>query len=224
MASMGIYVFNASAMMDALAGDSTDFGKEIIPSLVGDKDLRSHVFDGYWEDIGTVRAFFEANLQLTDEVPSFDFYDEDYPIYNYPDILPTAKLNQCELNHVTIASGCMVGRSSFDRCMLGVRSVVGNDCQLRNVVMMGADYFDRSGNDKNEGADPGQGKIGVGDRSIIKNAIIDKNARIGSDASLCPDGVEDGWFDDDLGIHVRDGILVVVKDAIVPSGTKIGSP
>ncbi len=223
LASMGIYVFNASAMFEALEGESTDFGKEIIPSLVGDKDIRSHVFDGYWEDIGTVRAFFEANLQLTDEVPSFDFYDEDYPIYNYPDILPTAKLNQCKVSRTTIASGCMVGRSSFERCMLGVRSVVGNDCKFQNVVMMGADYFSNTENERKGSENNGHENIGVGDRSVIENAIIDKNARIGSDVNLSPNGVEDGWFDDDLGIYVRDEILVVVKNAIVPSGTKIGA-
>lgn len=215
LASMGIYVFNARAMFGALEGDSTDFGKEIIPSLVGKKDIRSHVFDGYWEDIGTVRSFFEANLQLTDDVPSFDFYDEHYPIYNYPDILPTAKLNQCKLNRTTIASGCMVGSSSFERCMLGVRSVVGDECQFDHVVMMGADFFFGDKDSKES--------VGVGDHSKIKNAIIDKNAKIGSNVILSPDGLEDGWSDEALGVYVRDGILVVVKNAIVPSGTKIGT-
>jgi glucose-1-phosphate adenylyltransferase len=215
LASMGIYVFNARAMFGSLEGDSTDFGKEIIPSLVGKKDIRSHVFDGYWEDIGTVRSFFEANLQLTDDVPSFDFYDEHYPIYNYPDILPTAKLNQCKLNRTTIASGCMVGSSSFERCMLGVRSVVGDECQFDHVVMMGADFFFGDKDSKES--------VGVGDHSKIKNAIIDKNAKIGSNVILSPDGMEDGWSDEALGVYVRDGILVVVKNAIVPSGTKIGT-
>ena len=223
LASMGIYVFNAEAMFEALKGDAADFGKEIIPSLVGDKDIRSHVFEGYWEDIGTVRAFFEANLQLTDEVPSFDFYDEEYPIYNYPDILPTAKLNQCEVSHTTIASGCMVGRSSFRRCMLGVRSVVGNECRFSNVVMMGADYFYSQENPSDDTDAEKCVSVGVGDRSVIEDSIIDKNAKIGADVSLSPAGIEDGWSDEKLGIYVRDGILVVVKNAVVPAGTKIGS-
>lgn len=225
LASMGIYVFNANAMLEALEGESTDFGKEIIPSLVGDKDIRSHVFDGYWEDIGTVRSFFEANLQLTDEVPSFDFYDEDYPIYNYPDILPTAKLNECNVRRTTVASGCMVGRSSFDRCMLGVRSVVGNECRFKNVVMMGADSFHGNEESRSQLGDSVNNVVGVGvgDRSAIENAIIDKNAKIGSDVTLSPNGVEEGWSDEELGVYVRDGILVVVKNAVVPSGTKIGS-
>ena len=223
-ASMGIYILDPQVFTSLLMGSDQDhFGKHIIPDAIDKVGVYAHTFDGYWEDIGTVRAFFEANLQLTDEVPSFDFYDEDYPIYNYPDILPTAKLNQCNVSRTTIASGCMVGRSSFERCMLGVRSFVGNNCKLKNVVMMGADYFSNAENERKGSENNGHENIGVGDRSVIENAIIDKNARIGSDVNLSPNGVEDGWFDDDLGIHVRDEILVVVKNAIVPSGTKIGA-
>ncbi|MDC3335163.1 glucose-1-phosphate adenylyltransferase [Opitutales bacterium] len=223
LASMGIYVFNASAMFESLKGDSKDFGKEIIPSLVEHKDLRCHIFDGYWEDIGTVRAFFESNLQLTDPVPAFDFYDEDYPIYNYPDILPTAKLTHCDMDRTTVASGCMIGKSSFARCMLGVRSMVRDNCKFDNVVMMGADYFESHENieipsDLSEFPD-----IGVGENSVIHNAIIDKNARIGSNVMLSPKGLEEGWADDLKSVYARDGILVVVKNGIVPSGTRIGT-
>ena len=136
------YVFGGASMFDALEEDAADFGKEIIPSLVEKKDIRCHVFDDYWEDIGTVRSFFEANLQLTDDLPAFDFYEEGHPIYNYPDLLPTAKLGDCSLNRTTIASGCMVGNSNFNRCMLGVRSIVGNGCSFDHVVMMGADCYE----------------------------------------------------------------------------------
>ena len=114
--------------------------REMIPSLVDSKILKCHVFDDYWEDIGTVRSFFEANLQLTEDKPLFDFYDEKLPIYNYPDILPTAKLGECSLSKTTVASGCRIGNFSFIRCMLGIRSEVGNACHFDNVVMMGADY------------------------------------------------------------------------------------
>ena len=222
LASMGIYVFNASSMFEALEGDSKDFGKEIIPSLVQDKDIRCHVFDDYWEDIGTVRAFFDANLQLTETVPSFNFYDEDHPIYNYPDILPTAKLTHCDMDRSTVASGCMIGRSSFNRCMLGVRSMVGDNCKFDNVVMMGADYFethDEIDLPENISDVP---DVGVGDNSIITNSIIDKNARIGANVFLSPKGIEEGWADEHNGVYARDGLLVIVKNAIVPSGTRIG--
>jgi glucose-1-phosphate adenylyltransferase len=223
LASMGIYVFNASSMFEALEGDAKDFGKEIIPSLVQDKDIRCHVFDGYWEDIGTVKAFFDANLQLTEPVPSFNFYDEEHPIYNYPDILPTAKLTHCDMDRTTVASGCMIGRSTFKRCMLGVRSMVGDNCKFENVVMIGADYFETHEDievPENISEIP---DVGVGDNSVIKNSIIDKNARIGSNVMLSPEGLEEGWADDHKGVYARDGILVIVKNAIVPSGTKIGS-
>jgi glucose-1-phosphate adenylyltransferase len=222
LASMGIYVFNASSMFDALEGDAKDFGKEIIPSLVQDKDIRCHVFDDYWEDIGTVKAFFDANLQLTEPVPSFNFYDEDHPIYNYPDILPTAKLTHCEIDRTTVASGCMVGRSIFVRCMLGVRSMVGDNCRFDNVVMMGADYFETDEEVELPSGVYEVPDVGVGNNAVIKNCIIDKNARIGSDVILSPSGLEEGWADELNGVYARDGILVVVKNGIVPSGTKIG--
>ena len=222
LASMGIYVFSGASMMDALKGNATDFGKEIIPSLVNSKNVRCHIFDDYWEDIGTVRAFFEANLQLTNETPEFDFYDEDLPIYNYPDLLPTAKLMDCKLQNSTIASGCMVGNSSFERCMLGVRSIVGNDCSFKNVVMMGSDAYESFGEQDSSNPNYSSIPIGVGDSTSVENAIIDKNARIGKNVKLSPDGLSDGWADSGQNIYVRDGIVVVVKNAVVEDGTKIG--
>lgn len=214
LASMGIYVFNASAMFDSLQGNSTDFGKEVIPSLVGKKDLRCHVYDDYWEDIGTVRSFFEANLQLCDEFPKFNFYEQSHPIYNYPDVLPTSKLGQSQLSSTSIASGCQIGSSNFNRCMLGVRSVVSDNCTLENVVMMGADNYDAISETKLG--------LGVGANSTIKNSIIDKNARIGKGVYLNPDGLEEGWVDDKQNIYCKDGILVVVKNGLVEDETQIG--
>ena len=216
LASMGIYVFNASAMEDALQGDATDFGKEIIPSLVGKKDIRCHIFDDYWEDIGTVRAFFDANLQLTDEVPAFDFYESDRPIYNRPDVLPTAKLGKCSVTSSTIAAGCMVGDSALNRCVLSERSIIGQGCNLENVVMMGSDYYDDHRYDEIP-------RLGVADGSRIQNAIIDKNARIGKNVSLSPKGLEEGWVDEGENIYVRDGILIVTKNGVVADGLQIGS-
>jgi glucose-1-phosphate adenylyltransferase len=222
LASMGIYVFNATSMFDALQGNAKDFGKEIIPSLVQDKDIRCHIFDDYWEDIGTVKAFFDANLQLTDPVPSFDFYDEDYPIYNYPDILPTAKLTHCDMDRTTVASGCMIGRSTFARCMLGVRSTVRDNCRFENVVMMGADHFKSNEEIDMPSSLTEAPDIGVGENSVIVNAIIDKNARIGANVFLSPKGLQEGWVDQHKSVYFRDGILVIIKNAIVPEGTKIG--
>jgi glucose-1-phosphate adenylyltransferase len=216
LASMGIYVFNASAMEDALEGDATDFGKEIIPSLVGKKDIRCHIFDDYWEDIGTVKAFFDANLQLTDEVPAFDFYENDRPIYNRSDILPTAKLGKCSVTRTTIAAGSMIGESALNRCVLAERSIIGQGCKLESVVMMGADFYDdRSSSDLPS--------IGVGDGAQIQDAIIDKNARIGKNVFLSPKGIEEGWADEGENIYIRDGVLVVTKNGVVSDGVRIGN-
>ncbi|MEK9773377.1 MAG: sugar phosphate nucleotidyltransferase [Opitutae bacterium] len=216
LASMGIYVFNALAMEEALSGSATDFGKEIIPSLVGKKDIRCHIFDDYWEDIGTVRAFFDANLQLTDEVPAFDFYESDRPIYNRPDVLPTAKLGKCSVRSSTIAAGCMVGDSALNRCVLSERSIIGQGCNLENVVMMGSDYYDDHRYDEIP-------RLGVADGTRIQNAIIDKNARIGKNVFLSPKGLEEGWVDEGENIYVRDGILIVTKNGVVSDGLQIGS-
>ena len=215
LASMGIYVFNASAMFEALDGDSKDFGKEIIPSLVGKRDLKCHVYDDYWEDIGTVRSFFEANLQLCGDRPEFDFYEQNHPIYNYPDLLPMSKFKKSKLIETNFASGCMVGQSDFNRCVLGVRSIIQDGCVFDHVVMMGADNYEVELSHKI--------RVGVGSDSKIKNAIIDKNARIGRNVSLSPSGVEDGWADAGENIYVKDGILVVVKNGVVQDGTTIGN-
>ena len=223
LASMGIYVFGAKELKAALATDSADFGKEIIPGLVGRRDLRCHIFDDYWEDIGTVRAFFDANLQLTDPVPAFDFYDEESPIYNYPDILPTAKLTESYIDRAIVASGAMVGRASLIRCVLGVRSIVADGCKLENVVMMGADHYERDSVRVEKRDRLGLPALGVGDNSTVTNAIIDKNARIGKGVRLSPEGCKDGWVDESKGLFVRDGVLVVLKDAVVPDGTVAGA-
>ena len=214
LASMGIYVFNASAMFAALEGESKDFGKEIIPSLVGKRNLKCHIYDDYWEDIGTVRSFFEANLQLCSENPEFNFYEQKHPIYNYPDLLPMSKFKRSSLVETNFASGCVIGDSDFKRCVLGVRSIIGDECRFENVVMMGADNY--------EVVDSQKIPVGVGANSKIENAIIDKNARIGKDVQLSPAGVGDGWADEGENVYIRDGILVVVKNGIVPDGTRIG--
>ena len=214
LASMGIYVFNASAMFGALEGESKDFGKEIIPSLVGKRNLKCHIYDDYWEDIGTVRSFFEANLQLCSENPEFNFYEQKHPIYNYPDLLPMSKFKRSSLVETNFASGCVIGDSDFKRCVLGVRSIIGDKCRFENVVMMGADNY--------EVVDSQKIPVGVGANSKIENAIIDKNARIGKDVQLSPAGVGDGWADEGENVYIRDGIIVVVKNGIVPDGTRIG--
>ncbi len=220
LASMGIYVFNAKTLVEALATDSTDFGKEIIPGLLGKEKMCSYVFDEYWEDIGTVRAFFDTNLSLTDEVPPFNFFDEDAKIYTRARLLPASKLNSCKMNRVVVADGCIVTNGCLDRCSLGVRSVVHSGANLKDVVMLGADSYETV-EDLRENVVLGRPAMGVGPGSVVKHAILDKNVRIGSNVVLDPAGLPD-HFGEGIDLAIRDGVLVVCKNVVVPDGFVLG--
>jgi glucose-1-phosphate adenylyltransferase len=215
LANMGIYVFSRQVLREALANEMKDFGKEVIPSLLGKARIFSHIFEGYWEDIGTVRAFFEANLALAQPLPPFNFFDRNSPIYTHPRYLPASKVNRCNIDHVVIGDGCLVTDSTLRHCVIGIRSILGEDSHLEDVVMMGADYYQTKAevqSDKEKGRPP----IGLGRNCQIKRAIIDKNARIGDNVVLSPEGKADGDFPH--SIVIRDGILCVCKGAVIPSG------
>jgi glucose-1-phosphate adenylyltransferase len=215
LASMGVYVFSRDVLRKALANDMKDFGKEVIPALLGKARLFSHIFEGYWEDIGTVRAFFEANLALAQPLPPFNFFDRNSPIYTHPRYLPASKINRCNIDHVVIGDGCLVTDSTLRHCVIGIRSILGEDSHFEDVVMMGADYYQTK---PEVAADREKGRpaIGVGRACRIKRAIIDKNARIGDNVSLSPEGKPDGDYAH--SIVIRDGILCVCKGAVIPSG------
>lgn len=218
LASMGIYVFSGKFIKECLANDMKDFGKEVIPSLLGKNKLVAHVFDDYWEDIGTVRSFWQTNLSLTDQIPPFDFFDEKDPIYTHDRLLPAAKINRCAFENVICAEGSILSDAELHRCVVGVRSRIEN-AKLRNVVTMGADYYETL-EQIAENKRVGRTSVGVAAGCEIEDAIIDKNARIGANCKLSPHGVPDGWEKD--GICVRDGVLVVKKDTTVPPGTVVG--
>ena len=216
LASMGIYAFRAKVLREALASEHTDFGKEVIPGLVGKEALNSHIFEDYWEDIGTVKAFFEANLRLVDPDPPFDFHDLERPIFTTPiSNLPSAKVQACSMDRTILTSGSLVENAKLRRCVVGVRSVIGDNVTLEDVVLMGSDLIESADEARNNTA-CGKPPIGVGDGSVIRRAIVDKNARIGCHVRLSPEGREDGWVDQEKGLYVRDGILVVIKNAVVP--------
>ena len=212
---MGIYVFSRQVLRQALDNNMKDFGKEVIPSLLGKSKLCSYIFEGYWEDIGTVRAFFETNLALAQPLPPFNFFDRDAPIYTHPRYLPASKINRCSIDHVVIGDGCLITDSSLKHCVISIRSILGENSNLEDVVMMGADYYQT---EKEVAADKASGRpsIGVGRNCRIRYAIIDKNARIGDGVSLSPAGKPDGDYAHD--IVIRDGILCVTKGAVIPSG------
>ncbi|MDR2430492.1 MAG: glucose-1-phosphate adenylyltransferase [Puniceicoccales bacterium] len=219
LASMGIYVFNGRVLKESLANSMTDFGREVIPSLLGKRKICAHVFDGYWEDIGTVGSFWEANLALTDPVPPFNFFDSDHPIYTHARFLPPAKLNGGCVQNAVISEGCIVTQAQLRRCVIGVRSVIRENANLNGVVMLGADFYEDPA-DMDENARMGRPPLGVGQDTTIHNAIIDKNARIGSKVQLTPEGVPEMWEND--MVMKRDGVLIIKKRAIVPDGTCIG--
>lgn len=221
LASMGIYVFTGRVLRDALANSMTDFGKEVIPSLLADKKLSAYVFDGYWEDIGTVGSFWECNLSLTDPLPPFNFFDSEKPIYTNPRTLPAAKINGANIKGVVLSDGCILSDCSLKRCSMGVRSVVREGATLENVVMLGADHFETEVDFK-ENLRRNRPHVGVGPGSVIKNAIVDKDARIGANVFLSPFGIEEKFETE--SIFVRDGVLVVKKGATIPDNTRIGNP
>jgi glucose-1-phosphate adenylyltransferase len=215
LASMGIYVFSREVLRRALDNNMKDFGKEVIPALLGKSKLCSYIFEGYWEDIGTVRAFFETNLALAQPLPPFNFFDRSAPIYTHPRYLPASKINRCNIDHVVIGDGCLVTDSTLKHCVISIRSILGENSNLEDVVMMGADYYQT---EEEVHADKAKGRpsIGVGRNCRIRHAIIDKNARIGDNVTLSPAGKADGDYAHD--VVIRDGILCVTKGAIIPSG------
>ncbi|NUQ81638.1 MAG: glucose-1-phosphate adenylyltransferase [Bacteroidetes bacterium] len=219
MASMGIYLFNTDTMNELLKGTShEDFGKEVIPEAIKHKRVHAYFFDGYWEDIGTIKSFHQANIALTDDVPLFDFYDEEHMMYTHPRYLPGSKIKDAEIHNAVISEGSIVENAKIIRSIVGVRSVLRAGSELVNTYMMGADYYDTS-EFKNRKYDPEDPMMGVGERSIILNAIIDKNARIGRDVKLINHAGHYNYQDD--FVNIVDGIIVVAKNKRIPDGYEI---
>jgi len=218
LASMGIYLFNRDVLIESLDNDMKDFGKEVIPGLLGKARLSSYIFDAYWEDIGTVSSFFEANLMLASDLPPFNFFEPDNPIYTHARYLPASKMNRCYIERTIIADGCIMHDVQLNHCVIGVRSIIRGGTRLENVVMMGGDYFETPA-DLATCAEKGIPPIGVGTNCHISNAIIDKNARIGNNVTLSPTGKEDQTEGE--GYFVRDGVIVILKGAIITDGTSV---
>lgn len=224
LASMGIYVFSRDTLFDLLAKNptATDFGKEIIPeSLRRGDNLQSYLFDDYWEDIGTIGAFYEANMALTDQPnPAFSFYDEKFPIYTRPRYLPPSKLLDAQVTQSIIGEGSMLKACSIHHCVLGVRSRVEDEVVLQDTLVMGNDFFESS-EERAVLRERGGTPVGVGRGTTVKRAILDKNVRIGRDVTIVnKDRVEEADRPD-LGFYIRNGIVVVVKNATIADGTVI---
>ena len=219
IASMGIYIFNAKEMELALNNDKTDFGKEIIPDIIKTKPVASYLFDGYWEDIGTVKAFYEANLNLASDKPSFNFYDEEMPIYTHRRHLPATKANFCSLSNALTSEGSIITNATIVNSIIGVRTFIEAGASLDGVYCMGASRYE-SEDEKAANAKKGIPNIGIGRATIIKRAIIDQNARIGSNCRIGIDNIKRAEGDFEM-YSVHDGIIVINKNAIIPDGTVI---
>jgi glucose-1-phosphate adenylyltransferase len=219
LASMGIYVFHKQLLVDILTeSTAVDFGKELIPQALEKYRVMAYVFDGYWEDIGTIRSFYEANLALTGVAPKFRFYDLNMPIFTRPRNLPGSKLNYCTIHHSIIAEGCVLNGAGITHSIIGVRSRIGNGTTIKHSIIMGADRFETA-EQIEENAAKKIPNIGIGNHCTIINAIIDKEVRIGDNVSII--NAHNLQEKDDENYFIRDGIIVVPKGALIRNGTVI---
>jgi len=221
LASMGIYLFNARALVELLeASDATDFGHEILPQTIANHRVQTHLFDGYWEDIGTVGAFHQANIDLTRDVPSFDFNFGEQPIFTRPRYLPCSRLGGAIVKNSLICDGCIIGRGVVvENSVIGVRSIIGENVTIRDSYLMGIDYYEQA-HQIAENQRQGRPRAGIGAGSVIERAIIDKNARIGRNVRVINDtGIVDS---EETSTHViRDGVTVIPRSAFLRDGVVI---
>jgi glucose-1-phosphate adenylyltransferase len=210
-ASMGIYVFNREVLVECLNNELVDFGKHVIPQSIKERHVSAFIFQGYWEDIGTVRAFYEANLDLTDVVPEYSFFDTQAPIYTHPRFLPGSKVNGATLRQAIISDGCIISDAHLERSVIGIRSIIQSGATIRNSIIMGADFFEQD-----LPRDHSLPAIGIGRSCVIDRAIIDKNARIADGVVITPEGKPSNL--DAENYFIRDGVVVVPKNAVIPAG------
>jgi glucose-1-phosphate adenylyltransferase len=218
LASMGIYFFNMEMLKESLKMSGDDFGKEIIPALIKTHKVVGYRFDGYWEDIGTIRRFYEVNLDMAAPLPHFNLYSADHPIYTRPRFLPGSKVQGGHLNNVLLADGCRIQEATIRFSVIGLRSIISEGVSVQRSIIMGADYYETE-QDRTENRKIGRPDIGIGASSVIEEAIVDKNARIGRRVIIRaipnrPDAEAENWVS-------REGIVIIPKGAIIPDGTVI---
>jgi glucose-1-phosphate adenylyltransferase len=214
-ASMGIYVFDRRVLEQALAGSEADFGKDIIPRLIETRRVCAYRHEGYWEDIGTIRAFYEANLDLCEPLPQFNFYDASAPIFTHARYLPATKIIKSRIERSVIADGCIINDALIEHSLLGVRSRIQAGATLRDSLVMGQDFYDSP----DRLPVPGAPTMGIGHGTWIERTIVDKNARIGDGVRITPENKPAHL--DGPNFYVRDGIVVIPKNAVIMSGTVI---
>jgi glucose-1-phosphate adenylyltransferase len=212
LASMGIYVFRTDLLLEVLKSEGDDFGKDIIPNALSDYRLMGYIYDGYWADIGTIRRFYEINLEMTLPDRPFDFYIPGRPVYSRARFLPATEVYGAQIENALLADGCRVLDSQISHAVIGLRSQIGPKVKIRSSILMGADYYETEA-DRAENERLGRPAIGIGDGTVIEGAIIDKNARIGRHVRIRhlpdrPDSETDNWA-------ARDGLVVIPKNAAI---------
>lgn len=219
LASMGIYIFNWNSLVQMLDNDKDDFGKEIIPMALGQRKLATFLFNGFWEDIGTIKAFYETNLDLANMKPQFNFYDEEMPIYTHRRHLPATKMNFCNISSSLASEGSIITNAYIVNSIIGVRTLIESGASLDGVYCMGAGFYETE-EQKEENHRNGVPNVGIGKGTMIRRAIIDQNARIGEGCRIGIDDIPrpEGDFDN---YSVHDGIIVIHKGAIIPDGTSM---
>jgi glucose-1-phosphate adenylyltransferase len=219
LGSMGIYLFGREALSRTLADPAlVDFGKNVIPWAVPSMRVQAHVQRGYWEDVGTIRSYYEANLALCQPVPPFDFYDASRPVYTHPRFLPATKIERCVVRGALISEGSIVVGEEIEHSVIGIRSRVGRGARIKDSLLLGADFYETL-DEIERAAGRGRPPVGVGPDSVIERAIVDKNARIGAGVRIVNEGgVSEADGD---GYYIRDGIVIIPKGGVVADGTVI---
>lgn len=211
LASMGVYIFKAKALAKALGGDDADFGKEVIPHSIKRLKGFGYIFNGYWMDVGTIKSFYDANMDMASSRPHFSFF-YDGSVFTRPRFLPTARIFKSRIDHSLIAEGSLITDARISSSIVGLRSIIGKGCRIADTVLMGADYYEN-----NDSVD--RVRLGIGDNSVIERAIVDKNARIGKNVVIRnPKGLKN--FDGN-NHFIRDGIVIIPKNAVLKDGVRI---
>jgi glucose-1-phosphate adenylyltransferase len=219
LASMGIYCFNREALQKSLADVAlVDFGKNVIPEAVPRLRVHAHIHRGYWEDVGTIQSYFAANLALCQPVPPFDFYQAFRPVYTHPRFLPATKIESATIRNALISEGSIIVEAEVDRAVIGIRSRLGKASRVRDSLVLGADYYETI-EELERNAGRGVPPLGIGPESVVEGAIVDKNARVGRGCRIVNEG-KVAEFDGD-GYYIRDGIVIIPKNAVIPDGKVI---
>ncbi|HWQ91442.1 MAG TPA: glucose-1-phosphate adenylyltransferase [Clostridia bacterium] len=218
LASMGIYVFNRKALFDLLGESNRDFGKQVIPNALSSHRVCAYVFQGSWEDIGTIRNYFDSSLELTALVPRFNLFDMSAPVFTRPRFLPASKINGGQINQCLVSEGCIINPGSLRQTVLGLRSIVGRGCHIQRSIVMGHDFYETQ-QSVDWHRSQGLPAMGIGENTRIENAIIDKNTRVGDNCVITPEGKPDE-VDHPL-YYVREGVVIIPKNTLIPHGTVI---